>query len=164
MKDLDFHGRYCQPFAILHQAVQYSLARMCDDHLRLLAHVAADLRIDIPASKLRHRLKGVHRYKSYLARLHLRKPYWFVNQASRADNEDCPIYRHKALIPPPFFFNSARVFERFAGSGSYSSWLLDGSSAVTNTHRTPTWKTLLYETCTTAAFNSFFDRTLSPIR
>jgi hypothetical protein len=134
VEELDFHGRYCQPFAILHEAVQYGLSSLCDDHLRLLAHIAADLRNDIPASKLRYRLESVYRYKSYQARLHLRKPYWFLNQDNRADNENCPIYRYNALVPPPFSFNPERVFERFARAESHSSWLLNGSSAVANTH------------------------------
>jgi hypothetical protein len=134
MKEMDFHGRHCQPLAILHQVAHFGLARLCDDHLRLLAHVAADLRVDIPASKLRRRLQGVHRYNHRLARLRLRKPYWFVHPDSRANNEDCPIYRHNALVPPPFFYNSTRVFERFAGHGTHSSWLRDGSITVTNVH------------------------------
>jgi hypothetical protein len=134
VNELDFHGHYCQPLAILHQAFQYGLARLCDNHLRLVAHIAAGLRSDIPASKLRSRLESVHRYKPYLARLHLRKPYWFLSQDNRADNEAFPIYRYQAIDPPQFSFNPARVFERFAGSGSHSSWLLNSSSTVTNIH------------------------------
>jgi hypothetical protein len=132
VKELDFHGRYDQPLAILHQVVQYGLAGLCDDHLRLLAHIAAGLRNDIPASKLRYRLETVHHCKSYLSRLHLRKHHWFLNQDNGTNNKNCPIYRYNSLVPPPFSFNPERVFERFAESGSHSSWLLSGSSTVTN--------------------------------
>jgi hypothetical protein len=134
VKELDFHGHYCQPLAILHQVFQYGLANLCDSHLRLLAHIVAGLRSDIPASKLRYRLESVHRYKSYLARLHLRKPHWFLSQDNRVDSEAFPIYRYHAIVPPQFSFNPARVFERFAGPESRDSWLSNGSSTVTDTH------------------------------
>ena len=114
---------------ILHKAITFRLHRLCKPHLRALAAFSANLKNDIPLVALRKRLHVVFEYRKRLPQLHHRRPLWFLNPCNTAPS---PVYRYPSTSSTLFEFDSAQVFERYAGKDSYKAWIEDGAIVVSH--------------------------------
>ncbi|KAI9770494.1 MAG: hypothetical protein M1839_003175 [Geoglossum umbratile] len=116
---------------LLGKAIKAGLRTLCHTHLRALAPVTAGLQNNISNSKLQERLQLVWTNQQRLDWLRRRKPRWFLKNCRPQPEADClAVYRYFPLPASVFQFNEVRVFERFAGRGTWSIWEQDGTIII----------------------------------
>ncbi|KAH0542465.1 hypothetical protein FGG08_003136 [Glutinoglossum americanum] len=116
---------------LLAKALQLGLHNVCHNHLRTLAKVTVGLQNNMSSSKLRKRLQDTWRNKSHLDDLRRRNPHWFLKtRRPETDADRLVVYRYHPVPPKAFRFNETRVFERFAGPGSWGGWQRDGTIII----------------------------------
>ncbi|KAI9777789.1 MAG: hypothetical protein M1839_008584 [Geoglossum umbratile] len=116
---------------LLEKAIKAGLGTLCRTHLRGLAPVTAGLQNNISNSKLQERLQLVWTNQQRLDWLRRRNPRWFLKKCRPQSEADCLIvYRYPPLQAPIFQLDEVRVFERFAGPGTWSVWERDGTIII----------------------------------
>ncbi|KAH0545339.1 hypothetical protein FGG08_000638 [Glutinoglossum americanum] len=116
---------------LLAEAIQTGLLNVCHLHLRMLAKTTVGLQNNMSGCKLRKRLQDAWRKRNHLDYLRRRNPHWFLKtQRPEIGADRLVVYRYHPIPPNIFRFDEIRVFERFAGRGSWGTWERDGTIII----------------------------------
>ncbi|KAL0630600.1 hypothetical protein Q9L58_010552, partial [Maublancomyces gigas] len=105
---------------------------LCRRHLRTLAGRGFGLYTNRTSRVLTHRTRTAISWatRSSLGRLRRAKVHWFRSSSSGAPDDSLGLWRWAPQLQEVFVFNAQQVFERYAGVGSWSTWLIDGNIVV----------------------------------
>lgn len=105
---------------------------LCRRHLRTLAGRGFGLYTNRTSRVLTHRTRTAISWatRSSLGRLRRAKVHWFRSSSSGAPDDSLGLWRWAPQLQEVFVFNAQEVFERYAGVGSWRTWLIDGNIVV----------------------------------
>ncbi|KAI9853271.1 MAG: hypothetical protein M1824_001468 [Vezdaea acicularis] len=106
---------------LLKNGRKYGLGKLCHNHLRVLAGKAMMLKTSRPSTALIERLETLWQNHGQLDQQRVDNAEWFTGMPP------AKMYKFIPLPAPAFDFNSAIIFDCFAGDGMWSRWIDQGT-------------------------------------